>query len=96
MPGTSRMPVSLRESFNNVRRRSRAGWNPSLMLNLDLSVAAHLSLPLALIMMYYAAHLPVPPTWRASASHLLTTEGETANFSSICLFDMMDTNTPII
>ncbi|KAL2143439.1 hypothetical protein VTI28DRAFT_10426 [Corynascus sepedonium] len=36
MPGTSRMPVSLRESFNNVRRRSRAGWNPSLMLNLDL------------------------------------------------------------
>ncbi|AEO61944.1 hypothetical protein MYCTH_2312755 [Thermothelomyces thermophilus ATCC 42464] len=36
MPGTSRLPVSLREGFNTVRRRSRAGWDPSLMLNLDL------------------------------------------------------------
>ncbi|KAL2149653.1 hypothetical protein VTH82DRAFT_8305 [Thermothelomyces myriococcoides] len=36
MPGTSRIPVSLREGFNTVRRRSRAGWDPSLMLNLDL------------------------------------------------------------
>ncbi|KAL2126565.1 hypothetical protein VTI74DRAFT_670 [Chaetomium olivicolor] len=35
MPGTSRMPVSLRESFNNVRKRSRTG-NQLAMLNLDL------------------------------------------------------------
>ncbi|KAK4242097.1 hypothetical protein C8A03DRAFT_40518 [Achaetomium macrosporum] len=37
MPGTSRMPVSLRESFNNVRKRSRVTrGNPLEMLNLDL------------------------------------------------------------
>lgn len=35
MPGTSRMPVSLRASFSNVRARSRAG-NPLRMLSLDL------------------------------------------------------------
>ncbi len=34
MPGTSRMPVSLREGFHSVRRRSRA--NPWELLNLDL------------------------------------------------------------
>ncbi|KAK4667293.1 Dihydrosphingosine phosphate lyase [Podospora pseudopauciseta] len=38
MPGTSRMPVSLREGFNNVRNRSRAGSPLALgMLNLDLA-----------------------------------------------------------
>ncbi|KAB5585838.1 pyridoxal phosphate-dependent transferase [Coniochaeta sp. 2T2.1] len=40
MPGTSRMPVSLRESFNNVRSRARARrpiWaNPLQVLSLDL------------------------------------------------------------
>ncbi|KAK4102676.1 PLP-dependent transferase [Parathielavia hyrcaniae] len=36
MPGTSRMPVSLRGTFNNVRRRSRAINNPLGLLNLDL------------------------------------------------------------
>ncbi|KAK3304594.1 pyridoxal phosphate-dependent transferase [Chaetomium strumarium] len=37
MPGTSRMPVSLREGFNNVRKRSRVTrGNPLEMLSLDL------------------------------------------------------------
>ncbi|AEO71719.1 uncharacterized protein THITE_2124498 [Thermothielavioides terrestris NRRL 8126] len=37
MPGTSRMPISLRESFNNVRKRSRVrAANPLEMLSLDL------------------------------------------------------------
>lgn len=36
MPGSSRMPVSLRESFNNVKRKRQA--NPFLVLNLDLYV----------------------------------------------------------
>ncbi|KAB5582732.1 pyridoxal phosphate-dependent transferase [Coniochaeta sp. 2T2.1] len=40
MPGTSRMPVSLRESFNNVRSRARARrpiWaNPLQVLSVDL------------------------------------------------------------
>ncbi|KAJ4307186.1 Dihydrosphingosine phosphate lyase [Collariella sp. IMI 366227] len=35
MPGTSRMPVSLREGFNNVRNRSRVS-NQLAVLNLDL------------------------------------------------------------
>jgi hypothetical protein len=41
MPGTSRMPVSLRESFNNVRNKARARpvWsNPLQLLSLDLYV----------------------------------------------------------
>ena len=45
MPGTSRIPVSLRQGFNNVRKRSRVS-NPLQMLNLDLSVAACPSRPL--------------------------------------------------
>ncbi|KAJ9164982.1 PLP-dependent transferase [Coniochaeta hoffmannii] len=39
MPGTSRMPVSLRESFNNVRNRARTRpvWsNPLRLLSIDL------------------------------------------------------------
>ncbi|KAH8906996.1 PLP-dependent transferase [Coniochaeta sp. PMI_546] len=39
MPGTSRMPVSLRESFNNVRNKARARpvWsNPLQVLSVDL------------------------------------------------------------
>ncbi|KAK3315320.1 pyridoxal phosphate-dependent transferase [Apodospora peruviana] len=35
MPGTSRMPVSLRESFNNVKKR-RPPNNPLQVVNLDL------------------------------------------------------------
>ncbi|KAK3293472.1 pyridoxal phosphate-dependent transferase [Chaetomium fimeti] len=35
MSGTKRLPVSLREGFNNVRK-SQAGKNPLTMLNLDL------------------------------------------------------------
>ncbi|RYP46141.1 hypothetical protein DL768_007616 [Monosporascus sp. mg162] len=35
MPGSSRIPVSLRESFNSVKKRSRPS-NPLQMLNLDL------------------------------------------------------------
>ncbi|KAM7206294.1 Pyridoxal phosphate-dependent transferase [Rhypophila sp. PSN 637] len=35
MPGTSRMPVSLRESFNSVKKRRPQG-NPLQVLNLDL------------------------------------------------------------
>ncbi|KAH6621388.1 pyridoxal phosphate-dependent transferase [Chaetomium sp. MPI-SDFR-AT-0129] len=35
MPGTSRMPISLRDGFNNVRKRSQGG-NLLAMLNLDL------------------------------------------------------------
>ncbi|KAK5661484.1 hypothetical protein OQA88_11388 [Cercophora sp. LCS_1] len=35
MPGTSRMPVSLRESFNSVKRRSHPN-NPLQVLSLDL------------------------------------------------------------
>ncbi|KAK4122938.1 PLP-dependent transferase [Parathielavia appendiculata] len=36
MPGTSRMPISLRGTLNNVRRRSRAINNPLGLLDLDL------------------------------------------------------------
>ncbi|KAI1400441.1 PLP-dependent transferase [Hypoxylon fuscum] len=35
MPGSSRMPISLRESFNSVQKRSRA-INPQQIFNLDL------------------------------------------------------------
>ncbi|KAL2257265.1 hypothetical protein VTK26DRAFT_414 [Humicola hyalothermophila] len=35
MPGTSRVPVSLRAGFNNIRRKSRAS-NPLEIINLDL------------------------------------------------------------
>jgi len=34
MPGTSRMPISLRESIASVKRRRPAG--PLLLLNLEL------------------------------------------------------------
>ncbi|KAH6622803.1 pyridoxal phosphate-dependent transferase [Chaetomium tenue] len=36
MSGTSRLPVSLREGFENARRRSRAAKSPLAMINLDL------------------------------------------------------------
>lgn len=38
MPGTSRMPVSLRESFNSVRRSRPGTANPLHALSLDLYV----------------------------------------------------------
>jgi len=34
MPGSSRMPISLRDSFNSVKRKTPA--SPLLILNLDL------------------------------------------------------------
>jgi len=36
MPGSSRMPISLRESISQVKKRTRQTTNPLLVLNLDL------------------------------------------------------------
>ncbi|KAH6848310.1 pyridoxal phosphate-dependent transferase [Chaetomium sp. MPI-CAGE-AT-0009] len=36
MPGTGRLPISLRETFENAARRSKAARSPLAMINLDL------------------------------------------------------------
>jgi hypothetical protein len=71
MTGTSRLPVSLREGFNSVRKRSQAS-NPLAMLNLDLSVpipfcfpcllAAWSSRAMASALFVYNNSTPISPT----------------------------------
>jgi hypothetical protein len=60
------MPVSLRESFNTVRRRSRAVRNPWGLLDLDLLVADfHCSL-----LPFAAAAHSLPPLQLGTGKHL--------------------------
>jgi hypothetical protein len=73
------MPVSLREGFNSVRRRSQV-TNPWALLNLDLSVPVLFGLVLVLVLVLGSARSalpllsgchPVPPTRHRQPTDLL-------------------------